>query len=89
MTRLRGLVTNAFRANLIVISYCIIVQNTLEIKMANVQINVNDLENLNDEEFLLLYNVRGPRNTHLSLPHWKYDRFQLEEIEILLGTLHI
>ena len=36
--------------------------------MANVQINVNDLENLNEEEFLLLYNVRGPRNTHSNLP---------------------
>ena len=42
--------------------------------------NVNDLENLNDEEFLLLYDVRGPRNKHLCLPHWKYDRFQLEEM---------
>ena len=42
--------------------------------------NVNDLENLNDEEFLLLYDVRGPRNKHLCLPHLKYDRFQLEEM---------
>jgi len=42
--------------------------------------NVIDLENLNDEEFLLLYDVRGPRNKHLCLPHWKYDRFQLEEM---------
>ena len=42
--------------------------------------NVNDLENLNDGEFLLLYDVRGPRNKHFCLPHWKYDRFQLEEM---------
>jgi len=36
--------------------------------MENVQMDVNDLENLNDEEFLLLYHVAGSRNKHLSLP---------------------
>ena len=42
--------------------------------------NVNDLENLSDEEFMLLYDVCGPQTKHLCLPQWKYDQFQLEEM---------
>ena len=33
------------------------------------QLDFNDIANLNDEEFLLLYDVEGPRNRHLSLPY--------------------
>ena len=34
---------------------------------------------INDEEFMLLYDVNSSKN--LSLPFWKYDRFSLDNME--------
>lgn len=34
---------------------------------------------INDEEFMLLYDVSGSKN--LSLPFWKHDRFSMEHME--------
>ena len=48
--------------------------------MANLQLDANYLDNLNDEEFLLLHDFDGPQNPHTRLPYWKYDRFNLEEM---------
>ena len=33
---------------------------------------------INDNEFLLLYDINLCSNLHL--PHWKYDRFSLEDM---------
>ena len=49
--------------------------------MANLQFDLNAIAHLNDEEFLLLYDVDGPRNRHLSLPYWKFDPFNLEDMD--------
>ena len=49
--------------------------------MANLQLDLNAIADLNDEEFLLLYHVDGPRNRHLRLPYWKFDLFNLEEMD--------
>ena len=49
--------------------------------MANLQLDLNATADLNDEEFLLLCHVDGPRNRHLHLPYWKFDPFNLEEMD--------
>ena len=49
-----------------------------KIEMTNLQFDANYLGNVNDEEFLLFYDVGGPQNHYTRLPHWEYDLFDLE-----------
>ena len=35
-----------------------------------------DMRDINDEEFMLLYNLN--RSTNLDLPYWNYERFDLD-----------
>ena len=39
----------------------------------------NEENQVNDEEFLLLFDLNGSRN--LVFPYWKYNRFNLDELE--------
>ena len=36
---------------------------------------------INDEEFLLLREINQQSSLHACLPYWKYERFNLEDIE--------
>lgn len=38
----------------------------------------NDLDLINDEELLLLYDVNTSKN--LDIPYWKYDKFDLDSL---------
>lgn len=39
---------------------------------------VNDLDLIDDEEMLLLYDLNTSKN--LDIPYWKYDKFELDSI---------
>lgn len=38
----------------------------------------NDLDLIDDEEMLLLYDLNTSKN--LDIPYWKYDKFELDSI---------
>ena len=41
---------------------------------------MNDANVINDEELFLLQEANRPRNLHIGLPYWKYERFSLEDM---------
>ena len=49
-------------------------------KMEEALLLMNDANVINDEELFLLQEANRPRNLHIGLPYWKYERFSLEDM---------
>ena len=41
-------------------------------------LSAHDMGDLNDEEFIMLYDLN--RSTNLDLPYWDYERFDLDRM---------